>query len=253
MNRGLVNLEELRKNSKNADFHGKSAYCFIDGNKIIKIYATKFDDDYIPVETKEVVDLSMYKADTIIFPNEYIYENGEKVGEILRYIRDKSVDKSFNKNARCNKIITGYEKVINDLELYKNIDMIDLCYVNILYSNRSGFHIIDTTEWKITDKSFKQNLLRFNSSLIRVFVDYLEIPIVYSKYYNKIDEVFFDNIKKFGIAGMKLNNNLLKLMNNQYDFLGLLYAYMDATKIFEDKEVETLKEMKEFTKVLKKG
>lgn len=252
MNRGLVNLEELRKNRNNADFQGKSAYCFIDGNKIIKIYATKQDDDFIPVELDKIVDFSKYKADTIVFPQEYIYENGLLVGEIMRYIRDKSIDKSFNKNARCNKIITGYEKVINDLSLYTNIDMVDLCYVNILYSNRSGFHIIDTTEWKLTDNFYKQNLHRFNSSLIRVLVDYLEIPIVYSKYYNKIDEEFASNLKKFGIAGMKLNNNLLKLMDNHYDFLGLLYAYMDATKIFCDKDVETLKEMKEFTKVLKK-
>ena len=252
MNRGLVNLEELRKNRDHADFRGSRAYCFVDGNKIIKIYSTKDDDDYIPVDVNELEDLSCYKADTIIFPDKYIYENGEKVGEILKYVKDKSIDNSI-KIAKVNKMITSYEKVIGDIELYSNLDMVDLCYVNILYSNRSGFHIIDTTEWKISDNNLKENMYRFNSSLIRVLVNYLEIPITYSKYYNKIDNEYFENIKKYGIQGRKLSNNLLRLMDGHYDFLGLLYAYMDACRIYRDKDVETVKEMKEFTKVLKKG
>ena len=95
MNRGLVNLKELRENFDKADFkQGKSSYCFINGDEIIKIYAKKFGENYIP---KDVCDLSKFSADTIVFPKEYIYENGKIVGEISKYIKSKSINESFNK------------------------------------------------------------------------------------------------------------------------------------------------------------
>ena len=62
MKQGLVDLESLRKLKNEADFRGKSAYCFIRGNKIIKIYANKFDKGYIPLDRNSICDFSKYKA-----------------------------------------------------------------------------------------------------------------------------------------------------------------------------------------------
>ena len=250
MNMGLVDLKKFRENIDKADFRGKSAYCFIQGDKIIKIYAIMDEWNFIPVDPSKVCDLSVFEADTIVFPDAYIYEEGKKVGEILQYIKNKSVDKSFNDDTIISKVMDSYDQVLGDLLLYFNLDMVDLCQVNILYSNKDGFHIIDTTEWNITNKLCNNNLRRFNSSLIRVLTDYLEIPIIYSRYYNKIDNNYSEAIKKFG---HQLPDSLMQLMNGHYDFLNLLYAYMGASKIYYGKDVETLKDIKEFTKVLKKG
>ena len=49
MNRGLVNLKKLRENFDKADFkQGKSSYCFIIGNKLVKVYAKKDGEYLIP-------------------------------------------------------------------------------------------------------------------------------------------------------------------------------------------------------------
>ena len=156
MNRGLVNLSELRNNFDKADFkQGKSSYVFIKGDKVIKIYAKKYGDDYVP---REVCDFSKCSADTIVFPIEYIYENGKIVGEISKYIKSKPISESFNDHVNINKLIIGYEKVIDDMYLYNNINMFDLECVNILFSNQLGFHIIDTTEWFFSDNELKRKV-----------------------------------------------------------------------------------------------
>ena len=254
MDRGLVNLKELRNNIAISDFQGKSGYCFIKGNKIIKVYARSGDKGFfIPLDNSKVVDFSKYSADTIVFPDEYIYEDGKIVGEISKYIKSKTIDKSFNNHAKIKAIVDGYEKVIDDFYLYNNIDMVDLCFINILFSNSKGFHIIDTTEWCIRDNSLNKNIYSFNSSLITILVEYLKIPVKYSKYYNKIDNDFFKNIEKYGKAGKKLQDSLILLMNNKYHFLNIVFAYMDMYRIYCGNDIENLKEMKEFTKVLKKG
>ena len=251
MNRGLVNLEKLRDNFDKADFkYGKSSYCFIIGDKIVKIYAKKDGEDFIP---KNIYDFSKFIADTIVFPNEYIYENGIIVGEISDYINSMPIVKSFNDEAKIDKIIDGFELVIQDLATYKDIDMQDLCSANILYSNENGFHIIDTTEWIMKLNSLKKNIFRFNSSLVSEIIDYAEIPIKYSKYYNRIDDTFLNNMAKYGDVGKRLKDNMDKLMYGEYYFLELIFAYMDLYQKHFGREMKTLKDMDEMTKVLKKG
>ena len=254
MNRGLVDLKELRKNMAKADFCGKSAYCFINGNKIIKLYVRPTDGGfYNCIDPTKVCDLSMFSADTIVFPEEYIYENGEIVGEISKYIRSKAINESFNNTAIIESIINGYDKVVKDLYLYNNINMVDLCFVNVLYSNKNGFHLIDTTEWYFQDNSLKKNMYYFNMSLIDAIVIYLDMPVIYSKFYNKIDNTFLNNVEKYGSAGDRLKESIYAIMSNKYNFLRLLYAYMDTYRIHYGEDAKTLKDVNEFTKVLKKG
>lgn len=251
MNRGLVNLEELRKNFDKADFkQGKSSYCFIQGDKIIKVYAKKYEKNYLP---KEICDFSKFSADTIVFPLEYIYENGKIVGEISKYIKSKAITESFNEKANLKAIIKGYERVINDMYLYDNINMMDLCSVNILYSNRNGFHLIDTTEWNFEDYALRHNLYYFNMSLLDALIEYAEIPIIYSKYYNKLDDSFLNNVEKYGKSGNSLKENIFMIMSNRYHFIKFLIAYMDIYRIHYGSDAKTLEDIKEFTKVLKKG
>ena len=132
-NEGLVDLNMLRSLKRKANFHGKSAYCFIQGNKIIKIYAS--DDMYDKLDGKCIPDLSKYHKKTIIFPNKYIYEDGIKAGEIMDYIPDKSLYDLMYDNILVNLFMKNYDVALRDIRKYSNILMMDLCSVNILYSN----------------------------------------------------------------------------------------------------------------------
>ena len=254
MNRGLVDLKELRQNVKKADFSGKSAYCFIKDNKIVKVYARREDPGfYTVIDSNKVCDFSKFSADTIVFPQEYIYENGHIAGEISEYIKSKTIDQSFNNSAILKCIIDGYEKVVQDLYLYNNINMVDLCFVNILYSNKRGFHLIDTTEWRIEDNALRKNLYNLNLSLIDTFVERLDIPVTFSRYYSKVDDTYYKSLEKYGSAGKKMQNNIDILMRNKFHFMNLLYAYMEVYRVYASSDAIKLKDLNEFTKVLKKG
>ena len=251
MDRGLVNLSELRNSFDKADFkQGKSSYCFIRGDKVIKIYAKKNGDNFIP---SQICDLSKFKADTIVFPLEYIYEKEKIVGEISQYIKSNAISESFNENANINSIIEGYDLVVNDMYLYNNINMNDLCSVNILYSNKDGFHLIDTTEWNFDNDALRHNLYYFNMSLIDEIIDYIEMPIHCSKYYNKVSDIFLENIDKYGRQGNELKACIYMLMSNKYNFIKFLLSYINIYRIHYGSDAKTLEDIKELTKVLKKG
>ena len=256
MNRGLVNLNELRKQVNQADFEGKSAFCFIKRDKIIKIYARKEDKGFfIPLNPSKICDFSKYSADTIVFPDEYIYENGKKAGEILNYINSKTLyDGAFTDQDKIDLIIKSYEKVTHDLELFDNISMIDLNFVNILYSNINGFHIIDTTDWLYADNSFQTNLYNFNESLVRSIIKYNELTVdLIVGFLNEIDDVFYHNLARYGNAGKDLQKNFDLIKINKYNFLNLIFSYCELYRQYYGINMKTLKDMKEITKVLKKG
>lgn len=153
-------------------------------------------------------------------------------------------------------IIDSYEKVVNDLDLYRDIDMIDLRYVNILYSDKNGFNIIDTTDWQFRDNSYKRNLYIFNSSLTKVIMFYnlghniLNFDITS---HNIIDSNLYHNLDKFGNVGVRLKRILDLANNDRYHFLEYLFAYMEIYERFYGTNMKTLKDMQEMTKVLKKG
>lgn len=257
MNRGLVDLRELRRNILKADFYGDTAYCFVRGNKIIKVYAKQGDKgSFTYLNPRTICDFSMYKADTIVFPDEYILENGFKAAEIADYIKNKSLYDMFHEeNAEIiiDPFISGYEKVINDFMTYYNILMNDLCSVNILYSNELGYHVIDTTPWKLVDDAHKTNIKRLNEVLIRALIDYFKIPVICGKYYNEIDDNYYDNLSKYGNAGIRLQENMKLLMNDKYRFLDFVFSYMAVYRVHYSEEAKTIDELKEFTKILKKG
>ena len=51
----------------------------------------------------------------------YLYEDGEKAGEIQDYISDLSIKSSFNDNTEIMPLINHYELVINDFMMFYNI------------------------------------------------------------------------------------------------------------------------------------
>lgn len=238
-----INLSKLRENFDKADFkHGKSSYCFIIDDKIIKIYARKKDGVY----PENVLDLSKYSADTIVFPEGYILENDKIVAEISRYINSKDIITSFNDDALLDVIISGYKLLVQDFELYQDLLMKDLCSANILFSNELGFHIIDTSEWKNKADSFKRNLCMLNLALISTIIESLGLPITYGYYSicNSVDETFNNNLSKYGAVGRELQECITKLINNQLSFLNLINGLKALYREYYGTEAKTLGDLK---------
>ncbi len=251
MNRGMVDLKELRANFDKADFkHGKSSYCFIIGDKIYKIFAKKYGNPEMP---KNQCDLSMYQADTIMFPLEYIYEYNQSVGEISQYIANKSIMDSFNATAIISRILESYDEVVGDLMMFPDIYMQDICGVNILFSNELGFHIIDTTDWIKSKNMFSVNLSKFNVSLIGEIFEYTDISIIYGRFANTVDHRIKEMASKFGTAGERLKESLKLIEYRKYNFIKFIEALMYCYRIYSGNDPKTLGEIKEFVKVMKKG
>lgn len=253
-NEGLVDLEYLRKKKRYADFCGTSAFCFIRGNKIIKIYDEKSYMRAIPFDRNSVQDFSMYKDDTIIFPDEYIYENGIKAGEIMDYIKNESIIFSLDDDTLIRPFINNYENSYDDILIYDNILMCDLCSANILYSNELGFHIIDTSEWKYSDNNTSSwNIHRFNNYIIKRFLEYLEIVIEYQGNNAMLCNDLKNNLLKYGTVGKNLCNVLEHNINHKPNVLDFIYAYMDFYQNYYNFGLRSLKDMKDLTKVLRIG
>ena len=68
-----------------------------------------------------------------------------------------------------------------------------------------------------------------------------------------INENLYENIAKYGNAGKRLQNNIDLIINDKYRFLEFLFAFMEVYQIHYSEEMKSLKELKEMTKVLKKG
>ena len=249
MNLGLkVDLNNLRKNFDKADFkHGKSSYCFIIGEYIVKVYARKKDGVY----PENVCNFSKYEANTIVYPLMYIKDKGVIAAEVSKVINSKDITESFNDDASLDVISNSFDIVVNDLYTYSDIRMNDLCSANILFSNELGFHIIDTTEWEEKTGSLNYNLRRLNMALISVFKDNLEIPIIYSLYYNKIDDNFYQNMTQFGNPGKRLQESMDLIMNDRFNFLKLLYALIDVYRVYSGNDPKSLGDVKKIVKVLR--
>ena len=253
-NEGLVDLNKLRSLNNKADFHGKSAYCFLQGDKIIKIYASLADAKFDILDAQYIPNLSKYHNKTIVFPDSYIYENGVKAGEIMKYIPDKSLYELMYDDFLVNLFMKNYDVALKDIKKYSNILMKDLCSVNILYSNDNGFHIIDTSEWKMFDRNtVYRNTKRFNETIINYLFEYVEMPVSYRGDYPVFDETFKRNTQRFGYLGQELFNIIECNAHETYDIKELLCAYKALFQYYRDKDLKTLSDVKELTKVLKKG
>ena len=112
-NKGLV--DEIKESKKDYDFEGKSGFCYIMGKKIIKIYGTKEDNyDFVYVDRSKVCDFSKFMSKIIVFPDEYIPENGIKAAELSTFITvSKPIIESFRKLVYISKMMDSYPQAIN--------------------------------------------------------------------------------------------------------------------------------------------
>ena len=152
-----------------------------------------------------------------------------------------------------DNIIKSYELVVNDIYTFSNLEMIDLSSVNILYSMNNGFHIIDTTEWKLNKDREKINIHSFSSQIVNTLFSKIDLPITYKSTYAFVDKNVEINACKYGRVGKAFCNVLEMNMNNYYRLLELIYVYKRIYEMHYGKELNTIADMKEITKILKKG
>lgn len=253
MEKGLVELSEYRKKKNIADFHGKSAYCFLIGNKIIKIYANNNDQFYMSLDRNKINDLSSFKSNLILFPLEYLYENGRIEGEISKFIPDKSLENgALNDRTMILPLLRHYREIINEIKKFNELDMIDLCTSNVCYSGKNGFHIYDTTEWQFTDRMDNNNVRRFDFQLFNQLLDYLNFPSFFHDFINT--RIMYNVIRgKYGKIGSDFLDTIQYNLMDDYHIEDFLILYMEMYKIYYNSEMKTLGQMKKYTKILKKG
>lgn len=221
-------INELRKEiiikQKRHDhsMSGKTGYCFIKDDKIIKIYEHPkiYNSDY---------DMTYYKSRRISFPMDYIFENGAIIGEVLPYYNIESINKSFNSPYNIDFMIDAYQEIDQEMRRYPFIAMYDICKENILYSDSEGMFLIDTTDWVKEE----ENCIDYNLRLLeRSILIALKDMIVKYNYYKET------------INGEALLRYFYDYINDDNNIIDLLRDYRDITKINHNYDKKYLKIIK---------
>lgn len=238
--------KEIRKKiiANDDSMSGCTAYCFIEKDKIIKIYNKPFSD-------LDIEDLSGYFSERISFPYEYIKKRKYYLGEILPYFCVNNISDSIQNNCDIDKMIYHYNTIVNEIKKYPNIIMHDLSVPNILYDDNSGFFLIDVTFWKKQkDNSyncFVYNINSLNDSLTFAFYDFL-----FSNGYdliigNKENDDYIKNVLGLNFYELFLNGR-----ERTYDFPKLMEIYREIMVKKYNILINNTEDMKKSIKILKK-
>lgn len=178
---------------------GKTGYCFIKGDKVIKVYEH-------PKAYSDAYDMTYFKSDRISFPIDYLFEKGAIIGEVLPYYNVESINKSFNSTSNIEFMIDAYQEIIQEIKKYPLIAMYDICKENILYSNNKGMFLIDTTDWKMEDEDCSAYNLRLLERSILIALKDIIVKNSYGEINNgeKILKYFYDYIND--------GNNIIDLL-----------------------------------------
>lgn len=202
-------INELRKEiiikqrKHDHSMSGKTGYCFIKGDKIIKIYEHPklYSSDY---------DMTKFKSKRISFPMDYMYERGAIIGEVLPYYNIDSINKSFNSLDNIDYMIDAYQDIEQEIRRYPFIAMYDICKENILYSNSKGLFLIDTTDWVKEEESYiEYNLMLLERSILIALKD-----IIIKNNYKKING---ETLLKYFYEYIGDGNNILDLLREYHD------------------------------------
>jgi len=130
---------------------------------------------------------------------------------------------------------------MNDIEFYRNI----------IYQQGTGFYLIDTTSWKEEENQDKINIYKFNESiffhLIKLIFDYSEKTLILKEI-----ESNYSFLKNNPLS-RELYRILDSNFNNDFHIALLLEAYKDFVKTYYGSEIETIGDIKKYTKIMKKS
>ncbi len=126
--------------------------------------------------------------------------------------------------------------------------MHDLFTANILYDDISGFNLIDTTDWKIdTANNSRNNLKKFNGSIVeRLIFELLEISP-----YTLYNTNFCENLRRYGNNGELLISALHATLLNDYQISDILNLYQLLGKESDFGSINSINDIKKYTKKIK--
>lgn len=213
---------------------GSQGIVYLDKEKQLAIkvyhqYFDKYEDDYI-WKKEDILKFNGFQNNTYIFPIEVLSVNDEIIGEISKYVKGTNLDKINPLTINIDSFINAVNNCLNDIKKISEHQIIsyDTAY-NTMY-NGKGIHIIDTTEYSITDlppdKILKTNQDNFNITIMNFLID------------SYFDE-FIESNKLLKEMYMSKNINIL-------DFLNIYKTKLSETIGYE------IKEMKEATTCLNK-
>lgn len=230
-----------------SNLFGSQGFCDVENGKIYKIY-------FNPKILK--YDFSKFESKRIAFPYEYLYdvqqESCDKViGEVMPYYNYKSIAWSIDDSIVVDKLKNHFSEMINEIKKYFQIRMIDLCTPNILYDKENGFILIDTTPWTISDNG-KTNV-DINTRCFEYALQDTILSDVLKLYLKVIYEnEFTKNIKRYGNSGKELYDALCSsFMDDECRIIEIIEMYKYIFANGEYGPIETLGDMKKYTKMLK--
>ena len=251
MFRGMVDLakyqKEIGRRESEYDFtlSGNQGHCFIEKDKVIKIYRKDITNQS---------DLSSFKSERIAFPIYYIYENGKAIGEVMPYYKFLQIENVLNDGSYVRTLIRNYEIIKDEIEKFYFILMIDLCYLNILYDEEKGFYLIDTTSWLI-DKDIKYGYIELNNMYYLNRALFMSVcHKIFGYDFNKINEEInneYRSIKDKQIGRDFLYLLKMNLKGEEYKFKEFMLAYQEIIRINYKYDIETISDMKKYTKIMK--
>lgn len=246
MQKGLVDLLKIRqelmiqKDDLEYTLKGKTGYCVVVDNKIVKYY-------FEPKKIDSKNDLTNYKSSIIVFPISYIVHDNMIIGEIMDYIPDKNISDLSNKT-NIKKFLKDYLLVLSEFKKYSNLNMLDICENNITYSSHDGFHIYDSTDFVYEKNSLELNMERFNMALFYAISNYLGIP---DCHLNLMNSKFLKNVMNNNLYGKELISLLYAMYDYDYHLIEFFNCFSEMYKQHYNCDIEKFQDMKKYTKILK--
>lgn len=229
---------KIKQQNYDNSLSGCTGYCFIEGNKIIKIYNRSY-------ALSEVDNMSSYSSSRISFPIEYIKRMNRYYGEIMPYYNVSNILESFKIKCDIDKLISNYFIIVNEMRKFPEIMMNDLSYPNILYDEEKGFYLIDITNWKIKKelKSFdlsKINIGELNDSIISCFSELVSGEWCEDMWFLKVLDEKKENLY--------LNYKSIRY----YDFIKIMDLYREKILKRYNIDIKNIEDIKKSVKILKK-
>ncbi len=223
---------------------GAEGFCLVNKGQLRKIY-------FEPRDERCRTDLSQFKSSFIVFPQYYLYDKvkpDQVVGEVQKYVRKEELRISLNDEVLIEKLIKNYKALLEELKIYRQILMDDIFTGNVLYNDKDGFNLIDTTNWSVTgNDNYQDNKFNLDDSIIEVILsDILEIT-----QFSFCNLSFVNGLKKLGDYGMQLSEVINANLSKDYhviEFLQLCQLLGNKMDVYFE---NSLYDVKKCVKLLK--
>lgn len=192
---------------------GSTAKCYLlKNNKVFKEFHHPYDLGVMKIYK----ELSKFKSDSILFPEELVYDDLNFYGYVTGYAKGKMIGTGFSNIDLdlLSKQSIKLESDIKDISQEKLI-MDDLYEGNIMYDGEN-IKVIDTDYYDIFDNLSKEeayfkNLSYYKRTIYHLLSDNLEMCLTNNFILEKVDKY-----RTLKLTGSELLNNILLELQKEY-------------------------------------